>query len=98
MAGPRNFCRCGRSHVLSPAPSSTRVGDMTANLLLTRRSFLAVPAAALFAQRISRSAAAVAAMKDAYRNVFLIGTALDFRRPDEFTSEELELITSQFNA
>jgi len=71
---------------------------MTANLLLTRRSFLAAPAAALFAQRISLSAAAVAAMKDAYRNVFLIGTALDFRRPDEFTSEELELITSQFNA
>ena len=71
---------------------------MTANVLLTRRSFLAVPAAAFFAQRIALSAAAVAAMKDAYRNVFLIGTALDFRRPDEFTPEELALITSQFNA
>ena len=70
---------------------------MTANFLLTRRSFLAVPAAAFFAQRVSLSAAAVAAMKDAYRNAFLIGTALDFRRPDEFTPEELELITSQFN-
>ena len=70
---------------------------MTRRFLLTRRSFLAVPAAALFAQRISLSAAAVAAMKDAYRNVFLIGTALDFRRPDEFTPEELTLITSQFN-
>ena len=57
-----------------------------------------MPAAALFAQRICLSAAAAAAMKDAYKNVFLIGTALDFRRPDEFTAAELELITSQFNA
>ena len=71
---------------------------MTANYPLTRRSFLAVPAAAFFAQQISLSAAAVAAMKDAYKNVFLIGTAVDFRRPDEFTPEELALITSQFNA
>ena len=71
---------------------------MTASLRLSRRSFLAVPAAALVAQRISLSAAAVAAIKDAYSNVFLIGTALDFRRPDEFTPDELALITSQFNA
>jgi GH35 family endo-1,4-beta-xylanase len=71
---------------------------MPASFPLTRRSFLAVPAAALFAQRLSLSATAVAAMKEAYRNVFLIGTALDFRRPDEFNPEELELITSQFNA
>src|SRR3954466_1103498 len=71
---------------------------MTANYPLPRRSFLAVPAAAFFAQQISLSAAAVAAMKDAYKNVFLIGTAVDFRRPDEFTPEELALITSQFSA
>jgi GH35 family endo-1,4-beta-xylanase len=71
---------------------------MTANYHLTRRSFLAVPAAAFFAQQISLSAAAVASMKDAYKNVFLIGTAVDFRRPDEFTPEELALITSQFSA
>jgi GH35 family endo-1,4-beta-xylanase len=37
-------------------------------------------------------------MKDAYRDAFLIGTALDFRRPNEFNATELELITSQFNA
>ena len=64
---------------------------------LTRRSFLAVPAAALLARRVTLSAAAIASMKDAYKNVFLIGTALDFRQPNEFTPEELELITSQFN-
>ena len=63
---------------------------------LTRRSFLAVPAAALLARRVA-FAAAIASMKDAYKNVFLIGTALDFRGPSEFTPEELELITSQFN-
>ena len=63
---------------------------------LTRRSFLAVPAAALLARRVA-FAAAMASMKDAYKNVFLIGTALDFRGPNDFTPEELELITSQFN-
>jgi GH35 family endo-1,4-beta-xylanase len=64
----------------------------------SRRSFLAVPAAALFTGRVRSSAAAAALMKDAYRNVFVIGTALDFRRPDEFDATELDLITSQFNA
>jgi GH35 family endo-1,4-beta-xylanase len=64
---------------------------------LTRRSFLAVPAAALLARRVALSAAAMTSIKDAYRGVFLIGTALDFRRPDEFSADELELITSQFD-
>lgn len=63
---------------------------------LSRRTFLAVPAAALLASRARLSAAAL--MKDAYKNVFVIGTALDFRRPDEFNATELDLITSQFNA
>jgi GH35 family endo-1,4-beta-xylanase len=36
-------------------------------------------------------------MKDAYKNAFLIGTALDFRRPDEFDAAELDIIKSQFN-
>ena len=36
-------------------------------------------------------------MKDAYKNAFLIGTALDFRRPDEFDATELDIIKSQFN-
>src|SRR5262245_25920063 len=36
-------------------------------------------------------------LKDAYRDAFLIGTALDFRMPDEFDATELALITSHFN-
>jgi GH35 family endo-1,4-beta-xylanase len=71
---------------------------MDAQFGLSRRAFLAVPAVAFCARRISLAAAAAAAMKDAYRNVFVIGTALDFRRPDEFDAPELDLITSQFNA
>jgi GH35 family endo-1,4-beta-xylanase len=65
--------------------------------LLSRRSFLAVPAA-LLAARHARASTAAASIKDAYRNVFLVGTALDVRRPDEFAASELDLITSQFNA
>src|SRR6187397_603015 len=67
---------------------------------LSRRSFLAVPALAVLARRgrLSAEVAAVASLRDAYKDVFLIGTALDFRRPDEFSAAELELITSQFNA
>ena len=65
---------------------------------LSRRTFLAMPAAAFLASRVRVSAAsAAAALKDAYRDVFLIGSALDFRRPDEFDATELELITAQFN-
>lgn len=64
---------------------------------LSRRSFLTVPAAALIASR-ARLGAAVASIREAYRDLFLIGTALDFRRPDEFDAAELEVITSQFNA
>ena len=70
---------------------------MRAGPQLSRRSFLAVPAVALLARRVALTAAAAASLKDAYRNVFLIGTALDFRQPGEFDATELELITSQFN-
>jgi GH35 family endo-1,4-beta-xylanase len=38
-----------------------------------------------------------ASLKDTFRNHFLIGAALDFRRPDEFNSAELDLITNHFN-
>src|SRR4030095_281611 len=38
-----------------------------------------------------------AVLKEAYKNAFLIGTALDFRTPNEFNSAELEIIKSQFN-
>jgi GH35 family endo-1,4-beta-xylanase len=65
---------------------------------VSRRSFLAVPAVALLGRQVWLSAAAAALMKEAYRNVFVIGTVLDFRRPDEFDATELDLITSQFNA
>ena len=63
----------------------------------SRRSFLSVPAAAFLLARRAKLAAAATALKDAYKSVFLIGAALDFRRPDEFDATELDLITSQFN-
>jgi GH35 family endo-1,4-beta-xylanase len=67
---------------------------------LSRRSFLAAATAALAASRFNPRPvqAAEPSMKDAYRGAFLIGTALDFRRPDEFTAAEVDLITSQFSA
>ena len=66
---------------------------------VSRRSFLAAATAALAAGRFDTHPvqAAGPSMKDAYRGAFLIGTALDFRRPNEFTTTELDLITSQFN-
>jgi len=36
-------------------------------------------------------------LQDAYKRHFLIGAALDFRRPDEFNSAELALIKTHFN-
>jgi len=36
-------------------------------------------------------------MKDACKDLFLIGTALDFRMPNEFNAAELDIIKSQFN-
>jgi len=71
---------------------------MTEQYGLSRRSFLAASATALIGARVGASALmAPPSLKDAYRNVFPIGTALDFRRPDEFDASELELVTSQFN-
>jgi len=65
---------------------------------LSRRSFLAASTAAAFVRpRRAAAAVALASVKEAYRGVFLIGTALDFRRPDEFDAAELAIITSQFN-
>ena len=66
---------------------------------VSRRSFLAAATAALAAGGLDTQAAQAPrpSMKDAYRGAFLIGTALDFRRPDEFSAAELDLITSQFN-
>jgi GH35 family endo-1,4-beta-xylanase len=36
-------------------------------------------------------------LKDVYKDVFLVGTALDFRSPTEFNEVELDIIKSQFN-
>lgn len=72
---------------------------MRSHSFVSRRSFLAASAAAFVSARRGLSGAqALASLKDAYRNVFLIGTALDFRSPDEFNPAELALIKSQFNA
>lgn len=66
---------------------------------MERRDFIAAiataltaPASELFAQ------ASTPSLKDACKNLFVIGTALDFRSPNEFNPTELDLIKSQFNA
>src|SRR5262245_28569495 len=65
---------------------------------LSRRCFLAAASGALVSTRLHASARAeTPSLKEAYKNAFLIGTALDFRRPDEFNSTELKIIKSQFN-
>jgi GH35 family endo-1,4-beta-xylanase len=71
----------------------------TSTSRVSRRSFLAASTAALAAGRFAGPVvqAAGPSMKDAYRGIFQIGTALDFRKPDEFSAAELEIITSQFN-
>jgi len=65
---------------------------------ISRRRFLATGAVALCAPSvIARAAADVPSLKDACKDMFLIGTALDFRTPNEFTPAELDLIKSQFS-
>ena len=63
----------------------------------SRRDFLAAVAAAVPALTL-RAGAAAPSLKDAYKGVFLIGAAFDFRTPAEFTAAELDFIRSQFNA
>src|SRR5262249_46032061 len=64
---------------------------------MTRREFVAVIAALASRATAVRAAAAVPSMKDACKDMFLIGTALDFRAANEFNPAELEIIKSQFN-
>jgi GH35 family endo-1,4-beta-xylanase len=64
---------------------------------LSRRSFLAATGVFIGTRLGATPQASTPSLKDAYRNAFLIGAALDFRRPDEFNAAELELIKSQFN-
>ena len=66
---------------------------------MERRDFIAAIAAALTAPASEVFAQARApSLKDACKNLFVIGTALDFRSPNEFNATELDLIKSQFNA
>jgi len=68
------------------------------NSNLSRRSFLAAGTGILLNARLDAAGRAEAvSLKEAYKNAFLIGTALDFHRPDEFDSTELEIIKSHFN-
>jgi len=71
---------------------------MANNHTISRRTFLAATTAAVVGSGIPTSAAAeTPALKDVYKDAFLIGSALDFRRPDEFDATELGIIKSQFN-
>src|SRR5262249_47831523 len=49
---------------------------------LSRRSFLAAAAALASTRLGANPLAETPSMKEAYKNAFLIGTALDFRKPD----------------
>jgi GH35 family endo-1,4-beta-xylanase len=62
------------------------------NFIFATAAALAAPVRELFAQAVTPS------LKDACKDLFLIGTALDFRSANEFSPIELDLIKSQFNA
>jgi hypothetical protein len=64
---------------------------------LSRCEFVASTAAALATACVGRAAAAVPSLKDTFKDMFLIGTALDFRSANTFNPAELDLIKSQFN-
>ena len=65
--------------------------------MISRRDFLAAIAAAIAGPAAARGAAGIPSLKDACQNMFLVGTALDFRTANEFNPAELDLIQSQFN-
>jgi len=66
---------------------------------MERREFITSIAAAIAAPAsMVLGQAGTPSMKDAFKGLFTIGTALDFRSANEFTATELELIKSQFNA
>src|SRR5688572_23043034 len=65
---------------------------------ISRRDFLTAGAVVLAAPSIAaRAAAETPSLKEAFKDIFLIGAALDFRMPNEFNAAELDLIKSQFN-
>lgn len=68
------------------------------NFRISRREFLAASAGAVVVDGFAASTAPVTpSLKDACKDMFLIGTALDFRTPAEFNVAEHDLIKSQFN-
>ena len=74
------------------------MGTQEVNRTLSRRDLLAAGAAAIAGPRLALHAAAgTPSLKDAFKDIFLIGTALDFRTANEFNPAELDLIKSQFN-
>ena len=48
-------------------------------------------------EKLPHDAQGIPMLKDIYAKDFLIGTAIDFRRPNEFNDKELHIIRSQFN-
>src|SRR5262252_6195069 len=62
------------------------------DFMISRRDFLMAIAAtaAGTGTGVQAAAAAVPSLKDTCKGIFLIGTALDFRTPDEFTAIELD--------
>jgi len=73
------------------------MGTQEVNRTLSRREFLAAGAAAIASRLALHAAAGPPSLKDAFKDIFLIGTALDFRTANEFNPAELDLIKSQFN-
>jgi GH35 family endo-1,4-beta-xylanase len=67
------------------------------NLNFSRRAFLAASGVLLSTRMKATPRQERSSLKEVYKNHFLIGTALDFRRPDEFNSAELEILTNHFN-
>jgi GH35 family endo-1,4-beta-xylanase len=64
---------------------------------ISRREFLTASAVALCGHSMARAAAEISSLREACKDIFLVGTALDFRTPTEFNAAELDLIKSQFN-
>jgi GH35 family endo-1,4-beta-xylanase len=66
---------------------------------ITRRDFMAATVAALAVPgHGSAVQLGTPSLKDACKDLFLVGAALDFRTANEFNPTELELIKAQFNA
>jgi GH35 family endo-1,4-beta-xylanase len=65
---------------------------------ILRRDFLAAGAAVIATPfAVMTAAPTTPSLKDACKDLFMVGTALDFRTATEFAAVELDLIKSQFN-